>query len=199
MGWSFFFTNPFGILLGILAGIITLFVIFVVVTAVLAVAGGPGACTPGGGPISITAANATAFQDKWDAMDDTLDMGQAASADFNESEVSSRADNYISDESDAPFEDVRVCLHDGFGEGSAKLSVLGIDVEVKVTGTMTLTGTTPVANITKIEVGAVPGFATDLIEGIVEDAIEEGLKDIELNHDYAPTISEGNANIQGTP
>ena len=199
MGWSFFFTNPFGILLGILAGIITLFVIFVVVTAVLAVAGGPGACTPGGGPISITAANATAFQSKWDAMDDTLDMGQAASADFNESEVSSRADNYISDESDAPFEDVRVCLHDGFGEGSAKLSVLGIDVEVKVTGTMTLTGTTPVANITKIEVGAVPGFATDLIEGIVEDAIEDGLKDIELNHDYAPTISEGNANIQGTP
>jgi hypothetical protein len=199
MGWSFFWTNPFGIILGILFGIISIFIVLIVITAILAVAGGPGECTPGGGPISISGANATAFQSKWDGMDDTLDQGQPASADFNESEVSSRADQYISDESDAPFEDVRVCLHEGFGEGSAKLSVLGIDVEVKVTGTMTLTGETPVANITKIEVGAVPGFATDVIEGIVEDAIEEGLKDIELKHDYAPTITEGNAHIEGTP
>lgn len=199
MGWSFFWTNPFGVFLGILFGIITLFMIFVVATAILAVAGGPGECTPGGGPITISGANADSFQSKWDGMDDTLDAGSPASIDLNESEVSSRADMYISDESDAPFKDVRVCLHDGFGEGSAELSILGIDVEVKVTGTMELTGETPVADITDIEVGAVPGFATNLIESIVEDAIEEGLNDIDLKHDYAPTITDGNAHIEGTP
>lgn len=196
---SFFFTNPFGMILGILMGIISLAVVFVVLMAVLAVVGGPGQCTAGGSAISITEANSDAFQEKWDAMDDTLDGGSPASTDFNESEVSSRADRYLTDETDAPFGDVRVCLHDGYGEGSGTISLLGIDVEVKVKGNMDLTGPSPVAKIDDIEVGSVPGFATDLIEGIVEDSIEEGLNDIELNHDYQATLTEGNAKIDGTP
>ncbi|MEX0801226.1 MAG: hypothetical protein WD379_08415 [Dehalococcoidia bacterium] len=196
---SFFFTNPFGMILGILMGIISLGVLFILIISVLAVVGGPGQCTAGGPAISITQANSDAFQQKWDAMDDTLDGGSPASIDLDESEVSSRADRYLTDETDAPFGDVRVCLHDGSGEGSGTISILGIDVEVKVKGNMEMTGGSPVATIDDIEVGSVPGFATDVIEGIVEDAIEEGLNDIELNHDYQATLTEGNAKIDGTP
>jgi hypothetical protein len=196
---SFFWSNPVGLILGVLLGIISLVIAFFVILAALTVVGGPDPCTPDGGPISITQANSDAFQNKWDAMDETLDGGSSASENFNESEVSSRADRYLTDESDAPFTDVRVCLHEGYGEGTAKLSIIGIDVKVKVKGNMELTGPSPVAKIDDIEVGSVPGFVTGVIEGIVEDAIEEGLEDIELKHDYQATLTEGNAQIDGTP
>jgi hypothetical protein len=56
-----------------------------------------------------------------------------------------------------------------------------------------------VAQIDDIEAGNVPGWLTGAIEGFVEDAIENQLDDIDLEHTYTPTLTEGNAKIDGQP
>jgi len=197
---SFFSSSPLGIAVGAIVAVVGAAVIFAGVNVILAFSGGPGDCTPGGGTITVSDANAQAFQDKWDAFDAILDGGSPSSVTFNESEVTSRADQYIRDETDVDFEDVRVCIHDGFGEATGTLGVLlGVDTKVKIKGTMDLSGDHPVAKIDDIEIGNVPGFITDAIEGLVEDAVEEALEEIELKHTYTPTLTEGEAQIDGQP
>ena len=197
---SFFGSSPLGIAITAIIVILIAAVIFVGANVVLALSGGPGPCTPGGGPITINAANADGFQQKWDGFDAVLDGASPSSASFDESEVTSRADQYFRDETDVDFVDVRICIHDGFGEATAKLeAILGLDTEVKVTGTVDLTGDTPVAQIGDIEIGNVPGFITNAIEGFVEDAVDEALEDIDLKHTYTPTLTEGEAQIDGLP
>ena len=197
---SWFTGSALRMAIGAILFILIVVVVFAGVNALLAFTGGPGPCTPGGGAITIDAANATAFQTKWDGFDAVLDGGSPSSATFNESEISSRADQYIRDETDAGFENVRICIHNGFGEATGTLDVfLGIKTDVKITGTMDLTGDSPKANIQDIEIGNVPGFVTDTIEGLVEDAVEDGLNDINLKHTYTPTLTEGEAKIDGQP
>lgn len=192
--------SPVALIVSLIVSLIFIFVVLAVAMAVLAVSGGPGQCTPGGGAITIDAANAAAFKQKWDALDAALNTGSPSSATFNESEVSSRADQFIDDETDGRFKDVRICLHDSKGEGSATLDLFaGLEAEVKVTGTMDLTGAHPVAKIDDIEVGNVPGFVTGLVEGVVEDAIKEALNKIDLKHTYTPAIAEGSAQVDGQP
>ncbi len=197
---SFFWTSPVGIALGAILAVIVAALIVAGISVVLAFSGGPGPCTPGGGPISVTVANAATFQEKWNSFDEILDAGSPSSVTFNESEVSSRADQYITRETDVDFEDIRVCIHDGYGEGTAKLNaILGLSTEVRVKGSLDLTGDSPVAQIDDIEIGNVPGFITGTVEGLVEDAIDEALEDINLKHTYTPVLSEGQAQIDGQP
>ena len=175
------------------------FVIVAGLNIVLAFAGSPGRCTPGGGTVSIGALNATSFQSKWDQYDQTLDAGSPASVTFTESEISSRAEQYL-EENNAPVKDVLVCMHAGFGEASGSLDTpLGIDADVRVKGSMDLTGPHPKANIDDVEVGGVPGFLIDPVKGYLEDLIANQLDDIDLNHSHNATINEGSADLQGTP
>ncbi len=90
---SFFGSSPLGIALTAIIVILIAAVIFVGVNVILAFSGGPG--TPGSPPITINAANAQSFGDKWMALSDTLDAGSPASANFNESEVSSFVDREV--------------------------------------------------------------------------------------------------------
>ena len=197
---SFFSSSPLGMAVGAILTVVVAAVIFAGVNVILAFSGGPGDCTPGGGTITVNDANAQAFQDKWDAFDAQLDGGSPSSVTFNESEVSSRADQYITGETDVDFKNVRVCIHDGFGEATGTLGVLlGVDTKVKIKGTMDLSGDHPVAKIDDIEIGNVPGFITDAIEGLVEDAVDEALEEIDLKHTYTPTLTEGEAQIDGQP
>jgi hypothetical protein len=197
---SFFSSSPLGMAIGAILAVVVAAVIFAGVNVILAFSGGPGDCTPGGGTITVNDANAQAFQDKWDAFDAQLDGGAPSSVTFNESEVSSRADQYITGETDVDFKNVRVCIHDGFGEATGTLGVLlGVDTKVKIKGTMDLSGDHPVAKIDDIEIGNVPGFVTDAIEGLVEDAVDEALEEIDLKHTYTPTLTEGEAQIDGQP
>jgi hypothetical protein len=197
---SFFSSSPLGVAVGAIVTVVAAAVIFAGINVILAFSGGPGDCTPGGGTITVNDANAQAFQDKWDAFDAQLDGGAPSSVTFNESEVSSRADQYITGETDVGFENIRVCIHDGFGEATGTLEAfLGLETKVKIKGTMDLSGDHPVAKIDDIEIGNVPGFITDAIEGLVEDAVEEALEEIELKHTYTPTLTEGEAQIDGQP
>ncbi|MDO8611765.1 MAG: hypothetical protein Q7R32_02940 [Dehalococcoidia bacterium] len=192
---SSFLMSPLRLIFGLFGTLLLILLIIVGGTVVLAFTGGPGPCTPGGGPIAVSAANADAFDGKWDSFNATLDGGSAATVNFNESEISSFVGREVGD----PFSDPRVCIHDGSGEGTATLEILGFDAKIKVKGNMDLTGTHPVAKIDDIEVGNVPGFVTGFVENFVEDAIEDETKKVDLDHPVTPTLTEGDAKLDGTP
>jgi hypothetical protein len=192
---SSFLMSPLRLIFGLFGTLLLILLIVVGGTVVLAFTGGPGPCTPGGGAITVSAANADAFDGKWDSFNATLDGGSAAAVNFNESEISSFVDREVGD----PFSDPRVCIHDGYGEGTASLEILGFDAKIKVKGNMDLTGTHPVAKIDDIEVGNVPDFMVTLVENFVEDAIEDETKKVDLGHPMTPTLTEGDAKLDGTP
>ena len=192
---AWFFMSPLRFIFGLFGGLLLLLMIIIACTVVLAFTGGPEPCTPGGGPITVSDANASAFDTKWDAFNATLDGGSAATTNFNESEISSFVEREVGD----PFSSPRVCIHDGFGEGTATFSVLGFDAKIKVKGNMTLTGAHPVANIDNIEVGNVPDFLVDVVKGLVESAIDDETAKVDLDHPLTPTLTEGDAKIDGTP
>ncbi len=198
----FFWSSPWGIAIGITTTIFVAVVIFAAVNTVLAFSNGPGQCTPGGGPITVNAANAEKFDQKWDDFDAVLDGGSPSSVTFTESELSSRANRYFTEEQDLDFRDVRVCIHYGYGEATGTLdAILGLEVEIKLKGTMDLTGDAPKTEIDDIEFGKVPGWFVDVADAIfgAENDIDLALEDIELKHTYTPTLTEGQVRIDGVP
>ena len=172
-----------------------------VITA-LAYSGGPDHCTPGGGQITVNDANADSFDQKWNEMDAILESGSPASITLNESEISSRAERYFS-EKELDFEEVRVCIHEGYGEATGKLDygIFGLQVELMLTGTMDLTGDAPKTVLDSIEFGSVPGVFIDVYDAILPTAnsLDDALDDIELKHTYTATLTEGQVQIDGTP
>ncbi len=194
----FFTASVLRMIIGGILSIVLLAVVFVVVVGVLAVTGGPGPCTPGDGPISVNAASSASFQQQWDTLNATLDGGTAGSTTFNESQLSSRADTLLR-EHDVGFNHPRVCVHDGSGEGSATFSFLGLDMKVKVKGTVDLTGRHPKAKVQHMDVGNIPGFLTGPAQKAVNRAIDSALDDVDLHHRYTPSLTPGQAAVSGAP
>jgi hypothetical protein len=193
------FKSPLGIIFGIITTVLIIFVVLVVVTGLLAFSGGPDPCTPGGSaPIVNDAANAAAFDAKWDQMDAQLDSGTPASITLTESEVTSRANTFIEEEG-GDIADVQVCIYSGSGAATGQVDLPVGDAKFKVTGTVDLTGEHPVAEFDDVEVGNVPGVVLDPFESTVEDAIQELLDDINLDHTYTVELKPGEAVISGTP
>jgi hypothetical protein len=193
------FSSPLGIIFSIISTILLIFVVLVAATGILALTGGPDACTPGGtGPIENNAANAASFDTKWDQMDAQLDGGQAASITLTESEVTSRANAYIEEEG-GDVADVQVCIYSGSGAATGQVDLPVGEAKFKVTGTVDLTGEHPEAVFDDVEVGNVPGVVLDPLESTVEDAIQELLDDIDLTHVYTVELRPGEAVISGTP
>jgi len=166
-------------------------------TVGLAVTGGPGSCQAGGGPIVVNAANAEAFHRKWDAFNAALASGKAASVTFSESEVNSRL-NAWNDEKDI-FREVRVCIHDGYGEATGKLGWEGIEGAFKITGTVDLTGQHAVVHVDDIDLGNVPDTLLEAFKGRAENPIEEALDKYDASHSYKMTYAEGEVRIDGQP
>ena len=197
----------FGFLFGTLVGkivsfalaIVVLAIAFVVTVSVLAAFGGPEPCTPGGGTITINASNANLFNNKWDSFDAILDGGSISLVTFNESEISSRA-NEFAEEKGGDVRDIRVCIHDGFGEVTGTLDAFaGINADFRASGNASFTGPNPEVDFIDIEIGNVPGFLVDPFKSLFENAIEELLEDIDLKHRYTPTLTEGQASLDGIP
>jgi hypothetical protein len=194
----FFTGSIIGIISGIVLSLVGIVVILAVVVGALAATGGPEPCTPGGGPIELSDANAEAAQLKWDGFEDALDAGVPGSVSFNESELSSRANTYI-DEHNAPFDDVLVCVHDGFGEASGTLSLLWFDAKIKVRGNVDLSGDHPNAEIDELEIGNVPDWLGGGIERALNRALDDVFDEIDLEHDYTSTLTPGTATLDGRP
>jgi hypothetical protein len=187
-----------GLFFGAIFSLVLLAVVFAGVLVALAATGGPGTCTPGGGPTVIDAAGVTSFSAKWTALSASLDSGAPATAAFTESEISSRADEYLK-EKNAPLKDPRVCLHDGSAEGTGTFSFLGFHAKLKIKGTLQLTGAHPQAKISSIEIGNIPSFLTSPAEKLVNSALDDALNGVDLDHKYAPAFTNGQATVAGTP
>jgi hypothetical protein len=197
--FRFFTGSIIGMIIGVITGIIALAVVLSVVVFALAAIGGPGECTSGGAEILVSDANADAFDSKWEGFDDILDGGSPSFVAFTESEITSRAERFIEDEA-ADIGHVRICVHDGFGEATGSVDAfLGIDADFRATGTVDLSGDHPVVDFDDIEIGNIPGFVTDPFEGLLEDAFEELLEKVDLEHSLVPTLTEGEARIDGQP
>ena len=187
-----------GMISGLIFGAFLLMLVFAGVLVALAATGGPGSCTPGGGPTTIDASNAAAFRGKWDVLSTALDGGAPANATFTESEISSRANEYLK-QKNAPLENPHVCLHNGKGEATATFSFFGFNAKLKLAGTMQLNGKHPQAKIDSIEIGSIPSFLTSPAERFVNGALDDVLNGVNLDHKYAPTLTDGQAAIAGTP
>ena len=122
---------------------------------------------------------------------------------FNESEVSSRADQFLEEETGVDVDDLQVCFHDGYAEVSGKLqSGIGVGAEIRIKGTIDLSRDAATANVDKIEVGSVPGFLVDIAETIgldANDALDEALEALNLQHSYQLEFSEGTVEVDGEP
>jgi hypothetical protein len=196
--FAFLFKSPIGIIISLFSGLIGLVVIAGVGVTAMALTGGPGPCTPGGGAIEISDAQAQSFDNSWDGLDTVLTEGRSSSITLTESGVSSRANKYIDDKG-GNVDNVRVCIHNGFGEVTGSVDVAVGSGKFKAKGTVALSDGRPVVDFQDIELGNVPSFALGPLEGAVEDAIQELLDDITLEHTYTPTLSEGAAKIDGSP
>ena len=196
---GFLFGTLVGKIVSFALAIIVLAFAFVVTVFVLAAFGGPEPCTPGGGTITISASNANLFNDKWDSFDAILDGGSISLVTFNESEISSRA-NEFAEEKGGNVRDIRVCIHDGFGEVTGTLDAFGgINADFRASGSARLNGLHPEVDFIDIEIGNIPGFLVDPFQSLFEDAIEELLENIDLKHLYTPTLTEGQARLDGLP
>ncbi len=197
--FRFFTGSVIGAIIGVIVGIVALVVVLGVIVFVLATTGGPGQCTSGGAEIAVSNANADAFDRKWQEFDNALNAGSPSSVTFNESEITSRADRFIKDEA-GDIGHVRICVHDGFGEITGSVgSFLGINADFRATGTVDLSGDHPVVSFDDIEIGNIPGFVVGPFKGFLENAVEELTKKIELEHRLVPTLSEGEARVDGQP
>jgi hypothetical protein len=188
--------------LGLIVGLITTAVVGVVVVAgvigALAVTGGPAPCTPGGGPITVDDANAQSFDTKFASLNASSDAGHPTTVVLNESEVTSRADQYVRDHG-VHISNIRVCIHDEFGEVTGSVdTVAGLTTDFRVTGTVNLTDNHPVVTFKDVEVGNVPGFVLSPFRDDVESVIRDEMKNITLPHVYLPGLTEGQAEI-GSP
>src|SRR2546425_1755290 len=120
--------------------------------------------------VSTDLALAGRWDTKWKTFDNALGAGQSGSVSFTESEVTSKANQFLKDKG-APLDDIVVCFHDGEAEARAKveLPVLGgipviggaFETKVKMKGTVDTSGAHPKIAITDLEAGNLPSTATD--------------------------------------
>lgn len=173
--------------------------IFAVVMVLLAFMGSAGVCGGSERLVSASPELAASFQRKWDAFNATLDGRQPATVSLTEGEVTSRGRQFL-DESNAPVEDLKVCLNEGEGEGSARidLPIVG-DAEVRVRGTMTFVGIRPRVVIHEIDVGSIPGPIADLARAAVRAIINDQLNKLELKHRYSLEVHPEIATLRGEP
>ncbi|TAK72080.1 MAG: hypothetical protein EPO22_00825 [Dehalococcoidia bacterium] len=115
---------------------------------------------------------------------------------FSESEVTSRLSAW--NDKKHVFDEVRVCIHDGYGEVTGKLGRKGaVEATFKMTGTVELTGHRAVSHINDIDLGKVPDPILAAFKSQAEGPIEEALDKAGFDHTYAITYGEGVVTIDG--
>jgi len=190
---------PFRLVLAIVGAVVGVVVVLAALTALAAFVGSPGECDSGDREVESSSALAQQFQAKLDDFEAELDAGQAASFTFDESEATSRGREFLEEEN-APIEDLKVCFNPEGPSASGKLSaVLGLDVTVKVSGDLDLSGEHPHIDDLDIDVGSVPGFITGGLEGVVKGVINDQLDHIDVEHQLSITFGEGTATLSGQP
>jgi hypothetical protein len=191
--------NPFRLVLGAISLVMGVVVLLVILAVAAAFVGSPGECDSGDREVQVSSAAAQQLQAKLDSFDEQLDAGQPASFTFDESEATSRGREFL-DENDAPIEDLKVCFNPDGPSASGKVDVvLGLDLNVKVSGKVDFAGDHPRVDDIDIDVGRVPGFIPGGLEGLVEDVINDQLDHIDVEYRLSITFGEGTATLSGQP
>lgn len=149
-----------------------------------------------------------AWQAKWSDFDAKLDAGQTASVSFTESESTSRSARYL-DAKEAPIRNLVICFHEGEAEasGNVDLPVLSdlpgvggaFDTNVLARGTIDFSGPKPRIQIREVKAGNLPDDAAERLKGQIEEAVNDRINDLNLQHKHTPVFSEGSITINGTP
>ncbi len=172
--------------------------VIIVVSSLLVFSGSPGTCG-GGRQINADPQLAFAYDQRWIAFNAQLINGLPATLNVTEDEATSRADLFLA-QSNAPIDDLRVCMVDGGGDINGKIDTpLGPDIEVRVKGSADLSGRHPDANIDSIRIGSMPAVVTRPFHGLVSRIIDNEMERIELDHRLDVNIRERETTITGTP
>jgi hypothetical protein len=191
--------TPFRLVLAAVGGIVGVVVVVAGFLVVAAFVGSPGECDSGGRDVETSSALAQQLQAKLDRFDEQLDAGQAASITFDESEATSRGQEFL-EEHNAPIDDLKVCFNSEGPSASGKVSaVAGLDLNVKASGKVNLSGAHPRVDDIDIDVGRVPGFITGGLEGVIKDVINDQMDHIDIEHQLTITFGEGTATLSGQP
>jgi hypothetical protein len=149
-----------------------------------------------------------ALQARLDALDGQLDTGSAAQVNLSESDATSRSLHFALEEG-LLITELVICFHDGgviegrarvdLGELVGALGTLGGSVKAEANATLDLSSGVIQIDLTDFSAGNVPGFATGLAEGPLEDLINEALADVLLDHSYLLSVEQQAALLDGTP
>jgi hypothetical protein len=174
--------------------------------------GGADGCqaADGSGPtrqVTSTEALARQWQQRWEGLPALILSGQTPEIAFDESEVSSRANQFLR-EKDAPVKDVLICFHAGSAEATAKadipvasdLPIIGgvFEARVRVAGAADLSGPHPYIELQEVDAGRLPGAATDALRDRLQDEINSRLDDLTLDYPYTVTFTEGRVTLTAT-
>jgi hypothetical protein len=177
-------------------------VLALVPVALLAFGGPSTEASCGDREVTVSAANARAFDAKLLALEADLYSGEPGEATFDESELSSRAQEFL-EGSDVDVRDLRVCLDDEDGTaravGSVQLPYLPFRTRVEVLGDLDLSGEHPRLVVTHLRAGGLPGFLTDGFRDSLTEAANESLRDIPLDHPHAMQVEDGLLTVSGEP
>lgn len=180
----------------LLSGVVLL--LFVAMVALLAFQGSPGLCGAGR-DIRVSPTLAQSYEERWLQFNTTLTSGRRATLNVTDSEATSQAEDFLAT-SNAPLRDVRLCFVPGGGDANATVSTpLGRDIRVRLKGNVDLSGRYPRAQISSVQIGALPAFVTRPVRGIVTRIIDDQGERIELDHRLSVEVHEGEVTITGEP
>ncbi|HEY7467118.1 MAG TPA: hypothetical protein VIB47_10565 [Dehalococcoidia bacterium] len=185
-----------------ISGFLVIFIFGVGLAAVLMLTGKPGVCD--NPPLRVgrdldpvpSAELAAQLDARWDQFSADI-KNQQAVFQATESEVTSRARQYVEDE-DVPVDDVFVYYcDDGKGQLAGRVDVAGVGANFVATGTLVLGGEKPVVEIDSVDVGNMPGFVADAVLDLLLDADARRLELDENLVDF--NIADGLAELTGGP
>ncbi len=144
------------------------------------------------------------FQLKWDSFNRSLDAGIAATATFDESEVTSRANRFMQEKPDPPFQDIVICMSSGDPTGEfeaiARSDIPALpDRIIRVRGSIDLQGEVPLVDIREIDIGKIFGFVLSVsgVQGALEDEMNDQLETLVLRHRYRIELSQSSLKVTG--
>lgn len=172
----------------------------VIVAAMLLAAfrGSPGEC---GNSTIVTddPALVASYDQRWAEFNAQLLRGLPATIVVSEEEATAKTRAFLV-LSDAPIDDVRVCFTPGQGDISGTIDgPMGADVKVRLKGDVDLSKAIPDAEITSIEIGALPRFMTRPFDGLVSRIVDDQLEQIFLVWEIDAEIGDGEATLTGQP
>ena len=134
-------------------------------------------------------------------------LGPSLQITLTESEVSSRADDLLSDH--LPVDEITICFHDGYAEAFARaeLPVLGrfpllgglFHSSVRLRGSIDFDGPNARLTISEFDIDDIPGFIDDRLRDEIEREANVALATLPLRFDYQVTFEEGRAIVSVTP